>query len=108
MERDKAVRVLNCRHASKSRHSNDGQRIVHGCRMMQPAFLGWTEGDSHGSWGSPFVSIMPAPRPPSVGKVASVFHPPPTTLLFLHSFRARYDSADREAAGDGTTQESSR
>ena len=35
-------------YAGKSRHSNDGQRIVHGCRMMQSAsdlFLGWTEGD---------------------------------------------------------------
>lgn len=35
-------------YAGKSRHSNDGQRIVHGCRMMQSAsdiFLGWSEGD---------------------------------------------------------------
>jgi uncharacterized protein (DUF2252 family) len=35
------------KHAGKSQHSNDGQRIVHGCRMMQSAsdlFLGWTEG----------------------------------------------------------------
>ena len=34
-------------YAGKSRHSNHGQRIVHGCRMMQSAsdlFLGWTEG----------------------------------------------------------------
>jgi len=33
--------------AGKSAHANDGQRIVHGCRMMQSAsdlFLGWTEG----------------------------------------------------------------
>ncbi len=33
--------------AGKSLHSNHGQRIVHGCRMMQSAsdlFLGWTEG----------------------------------------------------------------
>ncbi len=33
----------------KSLHSNHGQRIVHGCRMMQSAsdlFLGWTEGDA--------------------------------------------------------------
>lgn len=36
------------RYAGKSLHPNDGQRIVHGCRMMQSAsdlFLGWTEGD---------------------------------------------------------------
>lgn len=35
-------------YAGKSRHTNDGERIVHGCRMMQSAsdlFLGWTEGD---------------------------------------------------------------
>lgn len=35
-------------YAGKSAHANDGQRIVHGCRMMQSAsdiFLGWTEGD---------------------------------------------------------------
>ena len=35
------------RYAGKSVHSNNGQRIVHGCRMMQSAsdlFLGWTEG----------------------------------------------------------------
>lgn len=35
-------------YAGKSLHANDGQRIVHGCRMMQSAsdlFLGWTEGD---------------------------------------------------------------
>lgn len=34
----------------KSRHKNHGQRIVHGCRMMQSAsdlFLGWTEGQKH-------------------------------------------------------------
>lgn len=34
-------------YAGKSLHSNNGQRIVHGCRMMQSAsdlFLGWTEG----------------------------------------------------------------
>ena len=34
-------------YAGKSVHSNDGQRIVHGHRMMQSAsdlFLGWTEG----------------------------------------------------------------
>lgn len=33
--------------AGKSLHANHGQRIVHGCRMMQSAsdlFLGWTEG----------------------------------------------------------------
>jgi uncharacterized protein (DUF2252 family) len=37
-------------YAGKSLHTNDGQRVVHGCRMMQSAsdlFLGWTEGD-HG------------------------------------------------------------
>jgi uncharacterized protein (DUF2252 family) len=35
-------------YAGKSLHSNHGQRVVHGCRMMQSAsdlFLGWTEGD---------------------------------------------------------------
>lgn len=40
--------VLEC-YAGKSLHSNHGQRIVHGCRMMQSAsdiFLGWTEGES--------------------------------------------------------------
>lgn len=34
--------------AGKSHHANDGERIVHGCRMMQSAsdiFLGWTTGD---------------------------------------------------------------
>lgn len=34
-------------YAGKSRHANNGERIVHGCRMMQSAsdlFLGWTEG----------------------------------------------------------------
>jgi uncharacterized protein (DUF2252 family) len=36
-------------YAGKSLHSNHGQRVVHGCRMMQSAsdlFLGWTEGDN--------------------------------------------------------------
>lgn len=36
-------------YAGKSLHANHGQRIVHGCRMMQSAsdiFLGWTEGDA--------------------------------------------------------------
>jgi uncharacterized protein (DUF2252 family) len=36
-------------YAGKSLHSNHGQRVVHGCRMMQSAsdiFLGWTEGDT--------------------------------------------------------------
>ncbi|MFO0896495.1 MAG: DUF2252 domain-containing protein [Pirellulales bacterium] len=36
-------------YAGKSLHANDGQRIVHGCRMMQSAsdlFLGWTEGEA--------------------------------------------------------------
>ncbi len=35
-------------YAGKSVHPNHGQRVVHGCRMMQSAsdiFLGWTEGD---------------------------------------------------------------
>jgi len=35
-------------YAGKSLHSNHGQRVVHGCRMMQSAsdlFLGWTEGE---------------------------------------------------------------
>lgn len=35
-------------YAGKSLHPNHGQRVVHGCRMMQSAsdiFLGWTEGD---------------------------------------------------------------
>jgi uncharacterized protein (DUF2252 family) len=34
-------------YAGKSLHANHGQRVVHGCRMMQSAsdlFLGWTEG----------------------------------------------------------------
>ena len=34
-------------YAGKSAHPNHGQRVVHGCRMMQSAsdlFLGWTEG----------------------------------------------------------------
>jgi uncharacterized protein (DUF2252 family) len=34
-------------YAGKSLHSNHGQRVVHGCRMMQSAsdlFLGWTTG----------------------------------------------------------------
>ncbi len=36
-------------YAGKSLHPNHGQRVVHGCRMMQSAsdlFLGWTEGVS--------------------------------------------------------------
>ncbi len=36
-------------YAGKSLHTNHGQRVVHGCRMMQSAsdiFLGWTEGDA--------------------------------------------------------------
>lgn len=36
-------------YAGKSLHSNHGQRVVHGCRMMQSAsdiFLGWTEGEA--------------------------------------------------------------
>jgi uncharacterized protein (DUF2252 family) len=36
-------------YAGKSRHANDGERIVHGCRMMQSAsdlFLGWVEGQA--------------------------------------------------------------
>ena len=36
-------------YAGKSLHANHGQRVVHGCRMMQSAsdlFLGWTEGDA--------------------------------------------------------------
>ncbi len=35
-------------YAGKSRHSNHGERVVHGCRMMQSAsdlFLGWTKGE---------------------------------------------------------------
>lgn len=35
-------------YTQSSGHANDGQRIVHGCRMMQSAsdiFLGWTVGD---------------------------------------------------------------
>ena len=38
------------RFAGKSRHRNHGERIVHGCRVMQSAsdlFLGWTEGKKH-------------------------------------------------------------
>lgn len=38
------------RFAGKSRHRNHGERIVHGCRVMQSAsdlFLGWTEGQKH-------------------------------------------------------------
>ncbi len=34
-------------YAGKSMHANHGERVVHGCRMMQSAsdlFLGWTEG----------------------------------------------------------------
>lgn len=37
-------------YAGKSRHVNHGQRIVHGCRMMQSAsdlFLGWTVGQKN-------------------------------------------------------------
>jgi uncharacterized protein (DUF2252 family) len=37
-------------YVGKSKHQNNGQRIVHGCRMMQSAsdlFLGWTEGQKH-------------------------------------------------------------
>lgn len=36
-------------YAGKSRHANHGERVVHGCRMMQSAsdmFLGWTEGNA--------------------------------------------------------------
>lgn len=36
-------------YVGKSLHANQGQRIVHGCRMMQSAsdiFLGWTEGQA--------------------------------------------------------------
>jgi uncharacterized protein (DUF2252 family) len=36
-------------YAGKSRHANNGERIVHGCRMMQSAsdlFLGWAEGEA--------------------------------------------------------------
>jgi uncharacterized protein (DUF2252 family) len=36
-------------YAGGSRHANHGERIVHGCRMMQGAsdlFLGWTEGEA--------------------------------------------------------------
>lgn len=36
-------------YAGKSRHANDGERIVHGCRMMQSAsdiFLGWVKGEA--------------------------------------------------------------
>jgi len=35
-------------YAGKSLHANHGQRVVHGCRMMQSAsdiFFGWTEGE---------------------------------------------------------------
>lgn len=35
-------------YAGKSLHGNHGQRVVHGCHLMQSAsdlFLGWTEGD---------------------------------------------------------------
>jgi uncharacterized protein (DUF2252 family) len=35
-------------YAGKSAHANHGQRVVHGCHLMQSAsdlFLGWTEGD---------------------------------------------------------------
>jgi uncharacterized protein (DUF2252 family) len=36
-------------YAGKSRHANDGQRIVYGCRVMQSSsdiFLGWLEGEA--------------------------------------------------------------
>lgn len=36
-------------YAGKSLHANHGQRVVHGCRMMQSAsdiFFGWTEGEA--------------------------------------------------------------
>ncbi|OAI41350.1 hypothetical protein AYO40_03270 [Planctomycetaceae bacterium SCGC AG-212-D15] len=36
-------------YAGKSVHTNHGERVVHGCRMMQSAsdmFLGWTEGEA--------------------------------------------------------------
>jgi uncharacterized protein (DUF2252 family) len=36
-------------YAGGSRHANQGERIVHGCRMMQSAsdiFLGWVEGEA--------------------------------------------------------------
>jgi uncharacterized protein (DUF2252 family) len=36
-------------YAGKSLHTNNGERIVHGCRMMQSAsdlFLGWVEGEA--------------------------------------------------------------
>jgi uncharacterized protein (DUF2252 family) len=36
-------------YAGKSLHANNGERIVHGCRMMQSAsdlFLGWVEGEA--------------------------------------------------------------
>ncbi len=36
-------------YAGGSLHANHGQRVVHGCRMLQSAsdlFLGWTEGDA--------------------------------------------------------------
>jgi len=36
-------------YAGKSKHANNGERVVHGCRMMQSAsdlFLGWTEGNA--------------------------------------------------------------
>jgi hypothetical protein len=36
-------------YAGKSLHTNNGERIVHGCRMMQSAsdvFLGWAEGEA--------------------------------------------------------------
>jgi len=36
-------------YAGKCRHANNGERVVHGCRMMQSAsdiFLGWAEGDA--------------------------------------------------------------
>jgi uncharacterized protein (DUF2252 family) len=36
-------------YAGQSRHTNNGERIVHGCRLMQSAsdlFLGWVEGEA--------------------------------------------------------------
>jgi hypothetical protein len=36
-------------YAGKSLHTNNGERIVHGCRMMQSAsdvFLGWVDGEA--------------------------------------------------------------
>ena len=36
-------------YAGKSVHANHGERVVHGCQLMQSAsdlFLGWTQGDA--------------------------------------------------------------